>query len=401
MNKKLIALVVAGACAAPLTASAANDGVVLFGRIQAEYASIDINRAPAAAGNYTQRSINDNGVMSRWGLKINEDLGNGLAAIGQVEFLLNPPNGSTEGAREQWVGLSSRSLGSVKIGRNQAPMKTIGGAAYDIFVATDLQARGSGGAMWAPSTGFGASGFVNQSVKYESPNMGGFSLAVLAAPNNASSGLGNTAATNGHGNGVDWNAGAKYDFGMGEVIAGYSRDTANDLQKAALTNGAYGSDETAWRLGGKVKLADLTLLGQYEKISSALGSAGSLGALSTTGCSSGSAAAGAGGTAGGLAGTAQCNTALNANGDGKIWFLGAHYKIGNTILVLQGGKTSADAIGTASSKEAKNITVGAVYMLSKRTRVYGGYQRVNVSLNTVGATDPDRKTWAVGMRTDF
>lgn len=397
MNKKLIALVVAGACAAPLSASAANDGVTLFGRIQAEYSSIDINRAPTAPGDYTQRSINDNGVMSRWGLKINEDLGNGLAAIGQIEFTLNPPVGSTEGAREQWVGLSGRNWGAVKIGRNQAPMKTIGGAAYDIFVATGLQARGFGGAMWAPSTGFGAAGFVNQSVKYESPNMGGFSLAVLAAPSNASSGTTASGNTYNRGNGIDWNTGAKYDFGMGEVIAGYSRDTANDVQKATLTNGKFGDDEKVWRLGGKVNLAALTLLGQYEQVNNALGSAN---------CGNGGAAgAGLGNTAGpssyASAGTAQCNADMNANGDGKIWFLAAHYKIGNTILVLQGGKTNADAVGTARSKDAKNITVGAVYMLSKRTRVYGGYQKVDVSLNNTALVNPDRKTWAVGMRHDF
>ena len=41
MNKKLIALAIAGALGTPLAASA--DGVILYGRVAAEYTSVDIN----------------------------------------------------------------------------------------------------------------------------------------------------------------------------------------------------------------------------------------------------------------------------------------------------------------------------------------------------------------------
>jgi len=83
---------------------------------------------------------------------------------------------------------------------------------------------------------------------------------------------------------------------------------------------------------------------------------------------------------------------------------------------VQGGKTTADAEGAANKRTAKNITLGAIYNFSKRTRVYGGYQKVDVSgAHTVsqagaGATDstgtvlaiqPDRSVWLVGMRHSF
>ena len=80
----------------------------------------------------------------------------------------------------------------------------------------------------------------------------------------------------------------------------------------------------------------------------------------------------------------QCNSSLNANGDGHAWFLGAHYKLGKTTLVLQGGKTTAERVANVSGVEqanertSKNVTLGAIYSFSKRTRVFGGYQRMNV-----------------------
>lgn len=43
MNKRLMALAVAGALAAPLAASAEGTHVTIFGRLQAEYATVDID----------------------------------------------------------------------------------------------------------------------------------------------------------------------------------------------------------------------------------------------------------------------------------------------------------------------------------------------------------------------
>ena len=57
MHKKLIALAVAGALGTSSTAFAApGDGVTLFGRVQAEYGSIDIDQI-AGPNDYRQESI--------------------------------------------------------------------------------------------------------------------------------------------------------------------------------------------------------------------------------------------------------------------------------------------------------------------------------------------------------
>lgn len=410
MNKKLIVLAVAGALSAPLLASAqGGTGVTLFGRVQAEYQSTEIDQA-AGANDYRQETISDNAGQSRWGIKINEDLGNGLSAIAQIEFAFRTGNGSADSAREQWVGLSSKSWGSAKFGRVQSPFKDFaGGGTLDLFNSTTLQARGSGGALYAPANGLGAGSHVDHSIRYDSPEFGGFSAALLLSPvdatqTDATNGGGNLGGRGGTGN---YQLGLKYKFGnSGEIFGGYSNDDANDTQSTTLTNGRLGDDEEVWRIGASWKFGDFTIAGQYDNIENALPGNGG------TTCGGGATANG-----GEAAATGQCNSSLNANGEGDIWFLTLQYKLGKTTLVVQGGETNADEVSAggvvqATEREAKNITLGAIYNFSKRTRVYGGYQRVSVDgarnvANTTAtgtavlAEQPDRSTWTIGMRHDF
>ncbi len=426
MNKKLIALAVAGALGAPLVASAnPADGVTLFGRVGVEFGSIDIDQA-AGVNDYRQESISDNVGASRWGLLITEDLGGGLKANARVEYGFRTGNGVVDNVREQWVGLSHKGWGALQFGRVQAPFKDFaGGTSIDPFVTTNLQARGTGGAMYAPANGFGAAGFVDHAIRYNSPSWGGFSMALLASPGDATQTdpIALTATTPGGGNvggkggTSNYQIGLKYKWGTsGEIFGGYSNDEANDAQAATLTNGKFGDDETVWRLGTAWNFGNFRIAAQYDKIENALGVNGG------TSCSGGAAGNGNEGAANT---TAQCNSALDTNGDGDIWFLTTQYKIGKTTLVLQGGQTKADAVSNAAGqvraieREAKSLSIGAIHMISKRTRVFGGFQRVSVdgartvdNTNTATAaaalvatpalaTQPDRSTWTLGMRHDF
>ena len=426
MNKKLIALAVAGALGSPLMASAASgDGVTLFGRAGIEYSSIDIDQTPGAGGSttgtdYRQESLADNAGMSRWGLLITEDLGNGLKANARIEYHFRTGNGVVDLAREQWVGLSGQHWGALQLGRVQSPFKDFaGGASIDPFVTTSLQARGTGGAMYAPSNGFGAGSFVDHAIRWNSPSWGPFSMALLASPGDATQTDGTTGGGNvgGKGGTNNYQAALKFKIGSaGEIFGGYSNDEASDAQAALVTNGLNGDDEQVWRLGTAWNFGNFRIAGQYDKIKNAL--AGNGGAT----CGGGASGQGGGPTGDPGISTNQCNTSLNANGDGDIWFLTTQYKIGKTTLVLQGGETKADAVSaagvvTANEREAKSLTAGAIYSLSKRTRVFGGYQRVSVDgarsvSNIQGAAgttagtvtlaeQPDRSTWTLGMRHDF
>ena len=410
MNKKLLVLAIAGALGGPLNAFAST-GVSFYGRVGVEYGSVDIDQV--AGNNYRQESVSDNAGVSRFGWNITEDLGGGLKANARIEFSIFTGTGVADSAREQWVGLSSDAWGAVQFGRVHSPFKDFaGGMLLDPFTWTNLQAQGSGGAMYAPINGFGATGWVDHAIRYNSPNFGGFSASLLLAPTDATQ----TDATNGGGNvggrggNNNYQIGLKYKIGTsGEVFGGYSSDEANNAQKGVTTNGQRGDDETVWRLGTAWNFGDFRIAAQYDKIENALAGNGG------TTCSSPTSASG-GGDAG--ISTNQCNTSLNVNGEGDIWFLSTQYKIGKTTLVLQGGATNADSVSNAagvvqaSEREAKNLTAGAIYMLSKRTRVFGGYQRVSVDgarnvANTTAtgtavlATQPDRSTWTLGLRHDF
>ena len=438
MNKKLIALAVAGALGAPLVASAApGDGVTLFGRAGIEYSSVSIDQTPGFGGSpaagtpgfsdYRQETLADNFGMSRWGLLIVEDLGGGLKANARVEYHFRTGNGVPDLAREQWVGLSHNAWGALQFGRVHSPFKDFaGGASIDPFVTTSLQARGSGGAMYAPSNGFGAGSFVDHAIRWNSPSWGPFSMALLASPGDATQtdptlpvgASANAGNVGGKGGTNNYQLGLKFKIGAaGEIFGGYSNDEANDNQKAVLTNGRFGDDEQVWRLGTAWNFGNFRIAGQYDKIDNAL--AGNGGAT----CGNGAAGVGGGPTGDPGISTQQCNSSLNANGDGDIWFLTTQYKIGKTTLVLQGGATKADSVSnaagvvTANEREAKSLTLGAIHMLSKRTRVFGGYQRVSVdgarsfsniqgapgttAGTVVLAEQPDRSTWSIGMRHDF
>ena len=418
----LIAAVAATLTSLPMLSSAATlsaKGVEfdVFGKLQAELSSIDIDPDPAdpTQPDDAQLDVRDSGVQSRIGFDFKKDFGGGLAAIGRLEYTAVLGDGGSPSAREQWVGLKG-GWGEFNAGHNQAPMKYIGGAAYDIFVATALQARGSGGAMWAPGSGLGASGFVGHSIKYRTPKGAPIAVHALIMPSDSLN-SGEGAEIGGPGNGVDYNVGASWGGDLGEIVLGVSQDTANDAQEFA----GY-DDETVVRVAGKLNLGAFTLMAQYEDIGDAL-SAGGVGANGTfdrkNACSGGS------GFRGGEAdlypaGAGQCNTAMNPGGDGEVYFAAVHWKLGKWLLVAQGGKTEADetaaragivgppaipAIAAQIDREATNGTFGVVYFFDKTTRIYGGYQTVSVEESRSDADstkiEPDRESIALGIRLDF
>ena len=430
MQKKIIALAVSAAFVVPVSVYAQGEGVTISGNVNVEYYSVKIDQA-TSANSYRQEAIGDPTFFSRWAINVKEDLGSGLAAIAKIEFAFAPGTGVSDVAREQWVGLSSKDWGTVHFGSVNAPFKVFaGGASVDRFIGTSLHLRGSGGAQYAPANGFGTAAFVDHAIAYTSPVWSGFSFAAVVAPSDATQAdatLANTAQRNGNtggkGNGVDFQVAVKYNIPtVGDVFGGYSRDNASDNQRAqAPLNGKIADDETVWRIGANLKFGDFGVYGQYDRISNALNTFGV--PVTTTnsgnggaGCSGG-AVGGSGGDAGNS--TQQCNAGLNVNGDGKIWSLGVSYSLGKTMLVLQGGRTTADAEGVSNERTAKNITVGAIYSLSKRTRFHAGYQHVSIdgahTVSQIGQTasgfagaatavlaeQPDRSVFSMGMRHSF
>jgi len=120
MNKKLLAVAVAGVLAAP-AAAFAQSSVTISGLFKISVGNYKIGNASATrTGNTSESRMTDD--SSRIVFNVVEDLGGGLSAIGQVDWRIGLDNG-TDGAAgggptgNVHVGLNSKSWGQIRIGR--------------------------------------------------------------------------------------------------------------------------------------------------------------------------------------------------------------------------------------------------------------------------------------------
>ena len=184
MNKKLVAVAVAGLLAAPLAAQAQTANVTLYGRLNLTMEAVngqavDPNLpASAAPVNRTLWRVNSN--SSRLGVRGSESLGGGLSAIFQIESSVNADiSGGVLASRETFVGLQG-TWGTFKMGYFLAPYDDI----HPIFgnVPTLTTSILSTANLWAQgSQNNDNGGFDNRvanSIRYDSPRIGGFTGSV-------------------------------------------------------------------------------------------------------------------------------------------------------------------------------------------------------------------------------
>lgn len=135
MQKKIIALAVAGILAAPVAAQA---GVEVYGQARLSAGLISNDDASV---NKEDSKLNINSHNSRLGFKGTEDLGNGLKALWQIERGIDfseksgtSTNGNDFTARNTFVGLAG-GFGTVLLGTHDTPYKMATGS-LDVFVDT-------------------------------------------------------------------------------------------------------------------------------------------------------------------------------------------------------------------------------------------------------------------------
>lgn len=192
MNKKLVAVAVAGLLAAPLAAQAQTANVTLYGRLNIDMEAVqgravDPNLpANAAPVNRTVYRLSSN--SSRLGVRGSEALGGGLSAIFQIESSINGDSGGgTLAGRETFVGLQG-SWGTFKMGNFLAPYDDI----HPIFgnVPTLTTSILSTAALWAQgSQSQQNGGFDNRlgnSIRYDSPRIAGFLGSIQLSTNDTS-----------------------------------------------------------------------------------------------------------------------------------------------------------------------------------------------------------------------
>jgi predicted porin len=209
MNKKLLAVAVAGALAAPGVALAqvTISGLFKVGIENLSYgnpaaAVTQANQGTATAVPSLTGRVNDGQIRivdnsSRIIFGLNEDLGGGLAGIAQldVRFAPDQPSGiqasNPFGTGNTWVGLRSNSWGAITMGRwdlhygkqpDEIASKAGALEAWSTALMDYMQ-YGNASAAASNNTAIANATRTNNVIKWDSPNWSGFTITAAYSTN--------------------------------------------------------------------------------------------------------------------------------------------------------------------------------------------------------------------------
>jgi len=340
MKKSLIALAVLAASGAAMAQST----VTLYGRADVWLGSVKVD----TAGTSTRTTKLDNGgaTSSRWGMIGAEDLGGGLKANFNLEQGVAVDTGTAANfGRAAWVGLSG-GFGAVKLGFGSTAFDDVSGASDAIF-DSDLSPMNGADSYGNVPAVFNSVRYTSRpgnTIYYQAPNMGGFSGAI-------SYGLDETTDTTVtpvvHGTS---NTSFNLTYGAGPVAAQF----AYQIQS---TDGAA-SDIKFTRLGASYNFGVATAKLVYGSVKNQ-----------------------------------QINLVTLDKGvylDGAStseYLLGVDVPVSAAMTVSAAYASSSDNT-KAGDTDRSGYAIGAVYNLSKRTALYGGYK--SMKYDFTGVT-PDTK----------
>lgn len=351
MNKKLIVLSIAAAMAGPLAAQAA---VEVYGEARA---SLDfVNNNDNTAGN-KDSTVSLSSNYSRLGFKGDEDLGNGLNALWQIEQDVEFDTGAAfTHARDTYVGLGG-GFGTVLAGYLSTPYRA-STTALDPFHDTRGDHNAIIGSLDGNSTySWNDENRVSNAIAYMSPNMSGFSASAAYILSSVLSGD-NLPKSSAADKQDAYSLAANYTNGPLFVTAGY---------EAWNKVGVGGDDTSAWKIGASYTIMDATTIAAIWESLDAGGS----------------------------------------NNDRDAWSLSAKHKMGDTTLMA--AYSMADKTGGVANTGAQQFSIGVSQALSKATDVYALYTMVgndsaaSYSLdNTPGVVaGQDMSAFSVGINHKF
>lgn len=325
--------------AATALGAQAQSSVTLFGLVDM---SIGSNKAP---GGLRQTGV-DSGKMttSYFGMRGAEDLGGGLSAVFRLEgFLLADTgasgrfSGDTLFSRTASVGLSSKTLGTLTLGRNTTPL----------FISTVSFNPLGDSYGYTPSTRhYFTSGTVtgdsawNNSALYISPELGGFKFGVIgAAAATKSTGAGSS-------NGSNWGANVGYAGGPLSAALVYQSVKKDETRPVPAS---VQNDTRTWQLNGAYDFTVAKAFAQYGEVK---------------------------------------NT--TADNRYRISELGARVPVGAGAVLAAWGR-----VAPKTGADRNTVSLGYDYNLSKRTDVYAVAMRDKVDNLSAGSS------YSVGVRHRF
>jgi predicted porin len=244
MNKKLIALAVAGACVAPAAMAQTANPVTLYGRVYVTLESVEAKASGANAAVARRTRVEDQ--SSLFGVRGTEDLGGGLKAFFQLETAFRPDsNNTTFAGRNSGVGLQG-GWGSILLGRWDTPWK-VTSIAVDPF--GDLTIGGITGTL---SDGGNFDRREQNVMQYWSPSWAGVAVRLSRTANE-----GKTATAN------PYSQGASVTYTGGPLYVFVTYEEHKDQLGSTTTSGV---EEKGTAGGASFSFGPVKLGGQYQEI---------------------------------------------------------------------------------------------------------------------------------------
>jgi len=246
MNKKLIALAVAGACVAPAAMAQTANPVTLYGRVYVTLEQVQAKGGnPSNAAEVSSRTrVSDQ--SSLLGVRGTEDLGGGLKAFSQLETGFKPDqNDTTFAARNSAVGLQG-AWGSVLLGRWDMPFKS---ATIAVDPYGDLTLSGITGVL---NDGCNFDRRDQNVVQYWSPTWVGINFRLAMTANE-----GKTATLNPR------DTGASISYTSGPLYLFYAYEEHKDVSATV-------QKEDGNALGGNFSIGPVKLGAQYQEFKKTL-----------------------------------------------------------------------------------------------------------------------------------
>ena len=383
MNKKLMAVAVAGALAAPGLALA-QASVTISGFVKVAVGQVSNSGAATAAGvasraglNSSEMRLNDDGP-TRIEFDMRDQIDSNLAGIAKLSLrptidgnsAVNAGGagagfGSSSGTA--YIGLESKDMGTVRLGSIDqhyilgvdtgavyGPTQTASGLMTYTYV-TGVTTVGGVGGVTALVQGTSKNGATQSSetgasrtrnlVRWDSPNWNGMRLGIGYSFNTASGQ--ESDMTTGARKGSSMNINPSYTADTWRVIFSYlddKRDFTGNTLAAGAVNGSVGNDWKGYRLLGDVKLGDFTLgagIDQMKVTAQMIGT--TLGSIQSI-----------------------------AQSDRRVWQLTGKYQTGQHVMTGMYSVAGNDKVLGAGTG-AKNYALTYAYLFSARTSVGVGY----------------------------